>query len=253
MLIDIHAHLHVKDFDADRDSVITRALQAGVLKMINVGFDAEGNFHALNLAKKYDFIWCTMGIHPHLASEWNEYVAKQIESAVKKEERIVALGEMGLDYFKNFQPPELQKKAFQEQLRLARKLDLPVIIHCRDAFEDCLKLIQEEEITKAVFHCFTGNLPVAKRLWEKGFYTSFTGIITYATAHELREVVTAVPEELFFIETDCPYLAPQKYRGQRNEPAYLREVAETIAAVKKMDLKEVEKNVERNVRGLFGI
>lgn len=248
MFIDIHAHLHVREFDNDRDEVIKRAQEAGVSKMINVGFDVEGNFQALALAKKYDFIWATMGIHPHLASEWNDQVAAKIFDTAKKEERIVALGEMGLDYYKNFQPKELQQKVFREQLKLARELGLPVIVHCRDAFEDAFKILSEEKIERVLLHCFTGTMEEAQEGWKRGYGTAFTGIITYPKATALREVVKMCPADKLFIETDCPYLAPQEHRGKRNEPAFIRETYEMASSLQRLEI-----NAEINVKRLFGI
>ena len=253
MLIDIHAHLHVKEFDHDREQAIATAQAAGVGTIINVGFDVEGNFAALALAKKYDFIYSTMGIHPHLASEWNDEVAAKISATVKREEKIVALGEMGLDYYKNFKPPEQQKKVFREQLQLARKLDLPVIIHCRDAFADAFKILDEEKIERALFHCFTGTMHEAQEVWQRGYFMAFTGIITYPSAGDLREVVRKCPLDRIFTETDCPFLAPQKHRGERNEPAFVGDIFEKVAEVKKIAEEKLSKNLKSNLMELFGI
>lgn len=253
MLIDVHAHLHVKEFESDRESVIERARAEGLGKMINVGFDVEGNFQALALAKKYDFIFSSMGIHPHLASDWNEQVGAKMLDTAKKEEKIVAFGEMGLDYYKNFQPVETQHVAFRGQLKLAKKLDLPVIIHCRDAFEDTFKILGEEKMERVLMHCFTGTLEEAKTAWSRGYYTAFTGIITYPSATALREVVRECPEDRLIIETDCPYLAPQSRRRQRNEPAFLVETLREVALVRKTETSEQEKIIEKNVKALFSI
>lgn len=254
MLIDVHAHVHVKEFDKDREATITRALQAGVLKMLNVGFDVEGNFAALALAKKYDFIWSSMGVHPHLASEWNDDIGEKILSTCKKEEKIVALGEMGLDYYKNFQLPDVQKHAFREQLKIAKKLDLPVIIHCRDAFEDTYQILEEEKIDRVLMHCFTGTMAQAEYAWDHGYYTAFTGIITYPSAGELREVAKACPQERLIIETDAPFLPPQPYRGKRNEPAFLRETFNKIVELRggKPEGPDLEMVIQNNVKDLFG-
>lgn len=260
MLIDCHAHLHVKEFDADRAEVIARAKTAGVSKMINVGFDVEGNFAALALAKKYDFIYATMGIHPHLASEWNDSVSAKIFETAKCEKKIVALGEMGLDYYlpggrqgKNFQPKDVQEKAFRGQLRLARELELPVIIHCRDAFEDTFRILEEEKITSVLLHCYTGTLEEAKKAWGRGYYTAFTGIITYPSAGALREVVKECPLDKLLIETDCPFLTPQGRRGERNEPAYVKEIFEKIMKIKGLMSEEIASRIQCNVKELFQI
>lgn len=251
MLIDTHAHLHVSAFDQDREAVIKRAREAGIGKLINVGFDVEGNFQAIALARKYDWMYATMGIHPHLASDWNDAVGAKIEDAVKRESKIVALGEMGLDYYKNFQPPELQKKVFREQLKLAKKLDLPVIIHCREAFADAFKILDEEKIERVLLHCFTGTATEAEEGLKRGFFLAFTGIITYASAGDLRKVVASCPINKIFIETDCPFLTPQKHRGRRNEPAYTREIYEKVASIKKMPQDELEIAVAMNMEQLF--
>lgn len=253
MIIDCHAHLHVKEFDADRADVIERARVAGVSKIINVGFDTEGNFQALALAKKYDFIYSTMGIHPHLSSDWSDDVGAKIAATVKKEEKIVALGEMGLDYYKNFQPVEVQKNAFRAQLKLAKQLDLPVIIHCRDAFADVFKILHEEKMEHVLMHCFTGTLEEAEVCWRRGYYTAFTGIITYSSASALREVVAKCPVDKMVIETDCPFLAPQKYRGKRNEPSFLPEVLRQCAESRNVEYKKIEAQVYKNTLKLFSL
>lgn len=251
MFIDVHAHLHVKEFDNDRDEVIQRALDNGVRRIVNVGFDVEGNYRALALAKKYEFIYATFGIHPHLASEWNDEVGQKIYELAKKEPKVIALGEMGLDFYKNFQPRETQIKALQGQLALAKELDLPVIIHCRDAFQDLFKILEDQKIERVLLHCFTGSLDIAKEAWGRGFYTSFTGIITYPSAAELRKVVKAAPFERLFFETDCPFLAPQKYRGKRNEPAFVEEIYVKAAHIKKVTIHEFEEQVEKNASAFF--
>lgn len=253
MLIDIHAHLHVKDYDADRSQTIERARAAGISKIINVGFEVEGNFQALALAKKYDFIYSTMGIHPHLASEWNDDVGAKILKTAKMEDKVVAIGETGLDYYKNFQPRETQEYAFREQLKLAKKLDLPVIIHARDSYDDIFGILDEEKMNRVILHCFTGTLAEAQKGWKRGFYTAFTGIITYPSAGSLREIVKLCPQNLLLAETDCPFLSPQSFRGKRNEPAFLKETFEQIVKIRDTDSSELESKLEENVKRMFGI
>lgn len=253
MFIDCHAHLHVKEFDEDREAVIERALQAGVSRLINVGFDIEGNYRALALAKKYEFISATMGIHPHLASEWNEEVSRKIYELGKKEYKVIALGEMGLDFHKNFQPREVQIKAFEGQLSLAKELGLPVVIHCRDAFEEVFRILKARQIERVLLHCFTGSLDIAKEAWRRGFYTSFTGIITYPSAVALRNTVKAAPLDRFVLETDCPFLAPQKYRGKRNEPSFIKTVYETTSEIKGLELSNLAIKLQENTKTFFGI
>lgn len=261
MFIDVHAHLHAKEFDRDREEVILRAREHGVQKIINVGFDVEGNFRALALAKaseaklSYPKIYATFGIHPHLASEWNDSVGAKIFETVKKEPKVVALGEMGLDFYKNFQPREVQQKAFEGQLTMARELGLPVIIHCRDAFMELFEILKKQNFAKGkvLLHCFTGSLEVAKEAWKRGFYTSFTGIITYPTAEDLRTVVKQTPFNHLLLETDCPFLAPQKYRGKRNEPAFILGIYEEVSAIREESSEVIGKGIEKNVKEFFGI
>lgn len=251
MFIDTHAHIHANAFDADRAEVIKRALAAGVSRIINVGFDVEDNFKALALANKYEFIYAALGIHPHLASQWNDQVGRKIFDAAKKESKIVAMGEMGIDYYRNFQPADLQKKVFQQQLKLARELSLPVIIHCRDAFDDVMKILQREKITRAVFHCFTGTVEESSRALAKGFFIGFTGVITYKSASILRLVAKSCPIDKILLETDCPYLAPQKYRGQRNEPGFVAEIYDYLATVRKMDAAAFQNQINGNAAKFF--
>lgn len=252
-MIDTHAHLHVKEFDADRTAVIERAKAAGLTTIINVGFDVEGNFQAIALAKKHEFMFATMGVHPHLASDWNDQVGAKMLETCKREEKIVALGEMGLDYFKNFQSKEIQEKAFRAQLKLAKVLDLPVIIHCRDAFRDTFKILDEEDVSRVLLHCFTGTMEEAEEGFRRGYFMAFTGIITYPSAQALRAVVRNCPLNRLFTETDCPFLAPQSHRGERNEPSFLPEIVATIAKEKRISHTELQSSIVSNVKELFNI
>ena len=253
MLADIHAHIHVKEFDDDREKVIQRAFDAGVQKIINVGFDVEGNFRALALAKKYDFIFATFGIHPHLASEWNDEVGANMLALAAREPKVVALGEMGLDFYKNFQPKEVQQKAFEGQLTLAKELDLPVIIHCRGAFPEIFSLLKKHKMKRVLLHCFTGTRDVAEEAWRRGYVTSFTGILTYPNAKDLQNIFVDAPLERIFFETDSPFLAPQKYRGSRNEPAYVGEIYAAAARLKGIKMEDLEQQVEENLQEFFKI
>lgn len=251
MLIDCHSHIHVKNFDADREEVIRRATSAGVLKMIEVGFDSEGIFKAVALANKYEFIYAVIGIHPHLASEWDEVVAGKIEKLAKHEEKVVAFGEMGLDYFKNIQPRELQQTVFREQLKLAKKLDMPVVIHCRDAYGDLFRILDEEGMKNVLLHCFTGTAGEAEEGLKRGYYIAFTGVITYPSADALREIAKSAPIDRILVETDCPFLSPQSRRGQRNEPSFVGETYAQIAKVRGISLEELEMAVEKNTHTFF--
>lgn len=253
MLIDTHSHLHVKEFDADRAQVIERAREAGV-DFIAVGFEPEGNTAAAALAAQYNTFW-TAGIHPHHADLATDENLQRI-AELKKEQRglrLVALGEMGLDYYKNFQPREIQRDAFRKQLTLSRELKLPVIIHCRDAFSETLELLNEEKITEAVFHCFAGTIDEAEECWRRGYYTSFTGICTYPKAENVRAAIAKATLSKIMIETDCPFLPPQSHRGRRNEPAYLRETFKKISEIREIPELELEKILYENTLKFFRI
>lgn len=253
MLIDTHSHLYVKEFDADRAQVIERARDSGV-DFIAVGFEPEGNEAAARLAQEYKTFW-TAGIHPHHADLAIDENLQKIATLSKSDfgKSLVAVGEMGLDYYKNFQPRELQKKALQRQLALSRELKLPVIIHCRDAFEDTLQLLQQEKIAHAVFHCFTGGLAEAEECLSSGYLLSFTGICTYPKAESIRRVIAKSPLGRMMIETDCPFLPPQSHRGERNEPAFLRETFQKIAEIKQIPEQELETILYENTAKFFRI
>lgn len=254
MLIDTHAHLHVSEFDTDREEVIARAEAAGVA-IINVGFEPEGNEKAALLAALYPTMHWTAGIHPHHADLATPHNLQRIRELKKTPigKKLVALGEMGLDYFKNHQPKELQIVAFREQLKLAISLDLPVIIHCRDAFADAFQILEEEHITRAVFHCFTGTLAEAREAWQRGYLTSFTGICTYPKTENVRAVIREAPLDRLMLETDCPFLAPQGKRGQRNEPSFLRETFTQIVELTESSAARLELQIEKNTKDFFKI
>lgn len=254
MFIDAHSHVHVNNFDADREQVIARAQDAGISKIIEVGFDSEGIFKALALAKKHDWIFATAGIHPHLASEWNDNIASKIRKLAKTEDRIVAIGETGLDYFKNFQPRDLQQKVFHEQLKIAIEVGLPVIIHCRDAYKDLFSILDEEKFSgRVLLHCFTGTMQEAEEGISRGYFIAFTGVITYPSAKNLREIAEKIPLDRILIESDCPFLAPQSQRGKRNEPSFVPEIYKEIARIKNMPIEKLADEVTKNVSGFFGI
>ncbi|MBI2638108.1 TatD family hydrolase [Candidatus Peregrinibacteria bacterium] len=249
MLYDTHCHVYVREFDTDRDEVIKRSNEAGI-RLIHVGFEPDGNEKAAVLAKQYNEYW-TAGIHPHHANLATEKNLARIRELAKSHhgKRLKALGEMGLDFFKNHQPRDVQIQAFKAQLKLALELNLPVIIHCRDAFQDALKMLDTEKIINAVFHCFAGTLDEAQQCWSRGYLTSFTGICTYPKAENVRAVIKKAPIDRIMIESDCPFLAPQSHRGQRNEPSFLQETFKKICEIRaeKSDILEaiLEKNTER--------
>ena len=250
MFIDTHAHLMFENFKGEVPEVVARAKAAGVEKIINIGCDMESCEQAVEMLGKYEGVYATLGLHPYDADLATEELMKKWEKMISDDERILAIGECGLDYFKAKIPREVQMNAFRLQLELAAKLNVPVVVHNRDADEDTFEILSKYNVS-AVFHCYGSSIQFARRIWNAGYYTSFTGIITYPNAEELREVVKEVPLDKFMIETDCPYLAPQQFRGQRNEPAYVVEVAKQIAEIKNLPLGDIERISTENAQEFF--
>ena len=255
MLIDTHAHLHDPEFDADRDAVIERARQTGVGRIITIGTDLESSRKAVQLAERYDFIYATVGVHPHDVKTLREESYDSLEQLVRSASggKVVGYGEIGLDYYYMHSPKELQQKYFRGQIRLARKLLLPLIIHTRQAPEETLAILKEEKADEVggVFHCYTGDLATAQAAIAMNFFISFSGILTFPKATDLQAVAREIPMEHILIETDCPYLAPVPHRGKRNEPAYVRHVAEKLAQIKGLPCEEIIDLTTKNARNLF--
>ena len=253
-MIDTHAHLEMTQFDGDREDVIKRAVNSDVSLIIDVGSDLKGSRTALELAHRYDFIYASAGIHPHEVKEVTPDTYKEIKKLLS-DPKVVAVGEIGLDYYKDYSPYDIQKREFINQIRLAREFKKPVIVHSRDSRDDMLKILKDENASEmgGIMHCFSGDEEMAKICMNMGFYISFAGPITYPNADRLRKVVKSIPINRLLIETDCPYLAPQQVRGKRNEPAYVRHVAEKAAEIKGLSLEDVERVIRLNVHNLFGI
>ncbi len=254
MLIDTHAHLEMREFNDDREDVIKRAREAGVEYIVTIGTTVESSRDAVLLADKYDFIYAAIGIHPHEVKDIL-HPAYDIIRHFAQHKKVVAYGEIGLDYHYEHSPRADQKRKFRDMLREARQLDLPVIIHDRDAHEDTLRIISEEWSPDlgGVMHCFSGDAAMAKKVIEMGFSISIAGPVTFPKAESLREVVRQVPIEHLLIETDSPYLAPQPVRGKRNEPAFVRHTAEMVAQVKGLSFDDVGRITSFNAMQLFGI
>ncbi len=256
MIIDTHAHLMFPEFEKDLDEVLDRAKKAGVTAIVNAGCGVEASKKSVKMADG-KFLYATLGLHPYDSSDLSEELIKEwetfISSNVKTRKRVVAVGETGLDYFKAKIPVEIQKNSFEEHVKLAKRTGLPVIVHNRNADDDCFEILNKFPSVKAVFHCFGSSLEFAKRVWDAGYFTSFTGVVTYPAAVELRKVLKEVPMDRFFVETDSPYLAPQIYRGERNEPAYVSEVLKCVAEAKGLDIKEVEGVAFKNSKDFFEI
>jgi TatD DNase family protein len=254
MLIDSHAHLEMKDFDKDRNRVIARAVEAGVRHIITVATTIPDGHKALDIAQKNESVFLSIGIHPHEAKDIREGDYAELRS-LSKEKKVVAFGEIGLDFYRNHSPRQVQLARFRELLRLGKDLQLPIILHDRDAHEEILKILKEEGNGRwrGVFHCFSGDVPLAKKVIQMGFFISIPGTVTFSKATTQQEVVRCIPLEKILLETDCPYLAPEPYRGKRNEPAFIRNTAEKVASLKSLSFEDVCRITSLNARALFGI
>lgn len=251
-LIDSHAHLDFRHFDKDRDRVILRAKREGVSTILNVGSDIESSRASVRLAGSRSGIWAAVGIHPHSAKDVDSEILREIERLASRE-KVLAIGEIGLDYHYDNSPRDIQKRVFRTQLRLARKLNLPVIIHSREADRDTLQILREEQAQElgGIMHCFAGDWEMARKCLEMNFYLAFGGVVTFNSAEKTREVVARMPLEYLLLETDCPYLAPHPYRGKRNEPAYVKYVAEKISKIRNISQQKVAEVTSQNFRNLF--
>lgn len=256
MLIDTHTHIADPEFDADRDAVIERALAAGVRKMILIGTDLPSSRRAVSLAERYPFLWAAVGLHPHEAKQMDTALLHAL-GTLAEHPKVVGLGETGLDYHYNHSSPEEQRRAFIEQIRLAKQKRLPLVIHTREAWEETFEILEAEGARShaaevgAVFHCFTGESENAARAIQFGFYLSFSGIMTFPKALSLQATAASVDLSRLLIETDAPYLAPQGYRGKRNEPAYVRVIAEKIAQLRNCPLEIIAEATSGNAERLF--
>jgi TatD DNase family protein len=259
LLVDSHAHLDMPHFDADREAVIARARQVGVMAILTLGVDGESSQQAVRLAQQYEGVYAAVGIHPHEAKHATPELYKTLVALARERvaNRIIAWGEIGLDYHYQHSPPEVQRREFRRQIRLARELDLPVCIHSREAHDDVLTILEEEMARDVgvVMHCFSGDESVARRCLDLGFYISFAGPVTFQNARQLPAVVPLVPNDRLLIETDAPYLSPHPWRGRehRNEPARVAVIAARVAELKGIDVEELGQAATRNFRALFRV
>lgn len=253
MLIDTHCHLDFPEFDADRDGVIKRAKAGGIDFMINVGSSLENSANSVELAQKYGFIFASAGIHPH---EADSAISREFRQEVRKladNQKVVAIGEIGLDYYKNYSSPRNQRALFEALAALAVDLNKPAVIHNRMAESDTLAVLKQARPPKVVVHCFSGDGDFLKTCLEMGFFVSFTCNITYKKAGELRELARITPLERLMLETDAPFLSPEGSRGKRNEPINVKCVAQEIARLKNISLEEVAARTCQNAREFFGL
>lgn len=256
-LIDSHAHLEWPDFDADRDEVLARARAAGVTGILAIGSAAGPDRPdvAILFAEAHDWIYATIGVHPHESARAREQHFAALER-LASHPRVIAWGEIGLDYFRDYAPRDIQQRVFRRQLAQARAARLPIVIHCRAAWEDTLRILEEDWRASGlggIFHCFSGDLALAERGVEMGFLISFAANVTYPKAAALREVARALPLGSIVLETDSPFLPPEGRRGQRNEPAAVAEVARTVASVRDLAPEVVASETTANFRRFFGL
>ena len=252
MLFDTHAHLDDRAFDCDRDSLISGLPEKGIDLVMNPGCSLESSKNAVALAKKYPFLYAAVGSHPDAADEVDEQVLEEYR-LLCREEKVKAIGEIGLDYHYEDIPREIQKKAFRMQMALAREVGLPVIIHQREALADCLEILGDFPEVKGVFHCFSGSAQTARELTAQGWYVGFTGVLTFKNARKALEAAKAVPKDRIVLETDCPYMAPEPYRGRRNDPGYLYRMAEVLGELLEMPPERVRELTFQNGKRLYGI
>lgn len=251
MLVDTHAHLQWISFDKDRDIVIDRARKGHVVSIVNVGFDLEACRKAVDLAEKHEGIYATVGIHPHNASSFTKNVLCDL-TKLCKDPKVIAIGEIGLDFYRNLSPREAQIKAFKAQLALAEQLKLPVVIHSRDAHSDTIRILSEfKGRTRGVMHCFSGNREIAEQCLKLDYYLSFAGTVTYPNSIALHEVARTVQLDRILLETDSPWLAPQNVRGKRNEPSFLPFIAEKIAKLRGISMVALAEATTRNAKEIL--
>lgn len=253
-MIDTHAHLDFKDFDGDRDAVVERAHEAGIHTIINIATDFASCERVLALADRYPDMYAVLGVHPHDAKSWqgDQSAVKLKQLATHK--KVVAIGEIGLDYFRDHSPRDAQKRAFIEQIAVARDLRLPIVIHNRDAFGDIFDVVLREDayMVGGVFHCFSGTVIEAEKTIELGFHISVNGILTYKNS-TMADVGKSVRLDRILLETDCPFLAPHPHRGKRNEPSYVSLVTERLAELRGMSKTEIARQTDANAAALFGV
>ncbi|MFZ5985599.1 MAG: TatD family hydrolase [Bacillota bacterium] len=254
MLFDSHAHYDDEKFKDDKYDVINKAYESGVTYILNASSNIASSVETISLTQEFEFIYAAVGIHPHYVSDINDNSMVTIADFAKNE-KVVAIGEIGLDYYYDNSPRELQRYWFAKQISLAQRLNLPIIVHDRDAHEDVMNIIKYEgaDSVGGVFHCFSGSVEMAKEVLDNNFYISVGGALTFKNARKLIDVVKYVPIDRLLIETDCPYLTPEPYRGQRNDSSFVRLVAEKVAQIKELELQVVAEATMNNAKKLFGI
>ena len=253
MLFDTHAHMDDHAFDADRETLLAALPAQSIGLLMNPGCSLESSRNASALSREYDYIYAAVGSHPDAADEVNEDVLDQYRCLVQENPKVKAIGEIGLDYHYEDIPREIQLKAFRMQMELARELDLPAIVHEREAHEDGMKILEEFPEVTGVFHCYSGSAEMAKWLVSRGWYIGFTGVLTFKNARKALEVAAAIPLDRIVLETDCPYMSPEPFRGKRNDPGKLYRMAEKLAELRGLTVEEVHSITMENGKRLYRI
>ena len=253
MIFDTHAHMDDRAFDQDRDALLSRLPEEGIALLMNPGCSLASSQAAVSLSNQYSYIYAAVGSHPDAADEVNDGVLEQYRALCRDNPKVKAIGEIGLDYHYEDIPRDIQKRSFRAQMGLARELGLPVIVHEREAHEDGMKIVEEFPSVTGVFHCYSGSLEMAKWLIERGWYIGFGGVLTFKNARKALEVAGNIPLERIVLETDCPYMAPEPFRGRRNDPGKLYRVAEKLAQLRGMTVEEVQAITLENGKALYRI
>ena len=253
MLFDTHAHMDDRAFDADREALLASLPEQGIGLLMNPGCSLESSRNASLLSQKYDYLYAAVGSHPDAADEVDEACLAEYRRLAAENPKIKAIGEIGLDYHYEDIPREIQQKAFRLQMGLARELNLPAIVHEREAHEDGMKIVEEFPEVTGVFHCYSGSAEMAKWLVDRGWYIGFTGVLTFKNARKTLEVAAAIPLERIVLETDCPYMSPEPFRGKRNDPGKLYRMAEKLAELRGLTVEEIHTLTTENGKRLYRI
>ena len=253
MLFDTHAHMDDRAFDTDREELLSTLPGQGLALVMNPGCSLESSRNAVRLAKEYDYVYAAVGSHPDAADEVDEAVLEEYRELCKLNPKVKAIGEIGLDYHYEDIPRDIQLKAFRAQMELARELGLPVIVHERDAHEDGMVVVRDFPEVTGVFHCYSGSAEMARQLVDRGWYIGFTGVLTFKNARKAIEVASSIPLERIVLETDCPYMAPEPFRGRRNDPGKIYRMAEKLAEIRGLSVEEVQAITVENGKQLYRI
>ena len=253
MLFDTHAHLNDEAFDEDREQLLSGLAEKGVGLVMNAGCSLASSREVVEMAKQYPWLYAAVGSHPDAADEVNESVLEEYRKLCKLNDKVKAIGEIGLDYHYEDIPREIQQKAFRLQMELARELNLPVIVHERDAHEDGMAIVREFPTVTGVFHCYSGSAEMARQLVDMGWYIGFTGVLTFKNARKAVETAASIPLDRIVLETDCPYMAPEPFRGKRNDPGYLYRMAEALAQIRGITPEEAAAATTENGKRLYRV